>query len=310
MPGRSRSQPIAATVTRKTPSDARAVVCAIADVAFVSCSSGTATGRAAGKRGRSPRGTVIALVILVFVDAQDAATPLPGALARAAEEALGSDASVSIRTARERSADAGARRRGPRGARDCRGAESRGRTSSAPKRASTSSSTDGGPARSVHARVRRLRSRSRSADARSVSCSPRLLAPENQARLERARSCTPTSRPPPPRSRARRRRRPSRRAASRWMPPRRADFAVGGAGSGAGGAIGLRWQPGSRFGLRVGVHARFGEVGVAQAAAMDLGRGGGRRPVPHPAVGSTTVRPRAARRRAPALRVAVPPVAG
>ena len=44
--------------------------------------------QASGGRGRRAR-PVIALLILVFVDAHDAATPLPGALARAAEEALG-----------------------------------------------------------------------------------------------------------------------------------------------------------------------------------------------------------------------------
>jgi len=54
-----------------------------------------------------------------------------------------------------------------------------------------------------------------------------------------------------------------------------AGFALGGFGSGAGGAIGLRWQPGSRFGFRVGVQARFGEVGVAEATATDLGAAAG-----------------------------------
>ncbi|HEY7376432.1 MAG TPA: hypothetical protein VIF57_30010, partial [Polyangia bacterium] len=47
-------------------------------------------------------------------------------------------------------------------------------------------------------------------------------------------------------------------------------FAMGGAGSGAGGAIGLRWQPGSRIGWRVGFQGRFGDLHAAQATVTDL----------------------------------------
>src|SRR5204862_6910543 len=54
-----------------------------------------------------------------------------------------------------------------------------------------------------------------------------------------------------------------------------AGFALGGAGSGAGGTIGLRWQLGPRIGLRIGMQARFGEIGVSQAAATDLGAAAG-----------------------------------
>src|SRR4051812_37104431 len=76
----------------------RRVGAAIAEVCFrVMLVRYRDRARGRQRRSGSPR-TVIALFILVFVDAHDAATPLPGALARAAEEALGSDVSVAVRT--------------------------------------------------------------------------------------------------------------------------------------------------------------------------------------------------------------------
>ena len=252
--------------------------------------------------------TVIALVILVLVDAHDAATPLPGALARAAEEALGSDVSVSIRTVASDVATPGLVETG-RAAHATAVARITWTDEQRSEARLDVLSTDGGPARSstiAFGASDPLAERGRAIGLVLAA----LLAPENRARLERAKTAhadvapaaTVASAPPPP-----------------PPPPARhfaldaaaeAGFAVGGVGSGAGGTIGLRWQPGSRIGLRVGVQARFGEVGVAEAAATDLGASAGVVLFLVPPADRTTLRPRAARRRDPALRVAVPPVAG
>jgi hypothetical protein len=214
---------------------------------------------------------VIALVILVFVDAHDAATPLPAALARAAEEALGPEASVSIQTlAQDLPAvalvDAGRAAQATAVVRltwmDEQRSEARldivAADGSLPRN-STIAFNASDP----------LAERGRAIGLVLAA----LLAPENQARLERAKvaragvppATTAVTSPPSPQ--------PARRFA--LDAGAQGGFAVGGAGSGAGGAVGLRWQPGSRYGLRVGAHARFGEVGVAQAAAMDLAASAG-----------------------------------
>jgi hypothetical protein len=215
---------------------------------------------------------VIALLILVFVDAHDAATPLPGALARAAEQALGSGARVSIRKLDRPSPVAGltASGRAEHAAAvarivwtDERRNEARLEVAGAdggPIRASTIAFADSDP----------LAERGRALGLILAA----LVAPENQARLERAAPArevtapTPTvvaSAPPPP------------------APPRRfaldaaaeGGLALAGAGSGVGGALGLRWYAGRRLGLRAGVQARFGEVASAQAAASDVAAAAG-----------------------------------
>ena len=214
---------------------------------------------------------MIALVLLVFVDAHDAATPLPGALARAAEEALGSDVSVSIRTVASDMPtpaliEAGRAVHATAVAKITWADEQRsaGRLDVL--------SVDGGPARSstlAFSASDPLAERGRAMGLVLAA----LLAPENRARLERAKTAradvspatvvaTTPPVPPSPRHFA-------------LDAGAEAGFAVGGAGSGAGGTIGLRWQLGPRFGLRIGMQARFGEVGVAQAAATDLGGAAG-----------------------------------
>jgi hypothetical protein len=216
---------------------------------------------------------VIALLILVFVDTHDAATPLPGALARAAEEALGAGASVSIRTVDRASpvtalADAG------RASTRRRWRESPGPTNGAPRRASRSSArTAVRPARQPSPSP--TRTLSPSAVARSGLVLAALVAPEKQARLEREAAArevaalaptvvaSPPQTPPPPR------RRFALDAAALG------GFALAGAGSGVGGALGLRWYAGRRLGLRAGGQARFGEVASAQATALDLAVGAG-----------------------------------
>ena len=215
---------------------------------------------------------MIALLILVFVDAHDAATPLPGALARAAEEALGAGASVSIRTLDRPSpvtglADAGHAEHAAAVARiawtDERRSEARLEVVGAdggPIRASTIAFADSDP----------LAERGRALGLVLAA----LVAPEKLARLEREATArevaapAPTvvaSPPPPP------------------LPPRRfaldaaaeGGFALGGAGSGFGGAVGVRWYAGRRLGLRAGAQARFGEVASAQATALDLAAAAG-----------------------------------
>ena len=192
--------------------------------------------------GRAVRATVIALVILVLVDAHDAATPLPGALARAAEEALGADASVSIRTVATMWRRRRSSRRGPRGARDRRRqnhVDGRPARRSAPRRRVDRR----WPRAQLHHRVRRVRP-ARGARTRDRPRARR-AARAGESGAPRARKDCACRR------RARRHRREraagtagAGSATSRSMPRREAGFAVGGVGSGAGGTIGLRWQPG------------------------------------------------------------------
>ncbi len=217
---------------------------------------------------------MIALLILVFVDAHDAATPLPGALARAAEEALGAGASVSIRTLDRPSpvaglADAGRAEHAAAVARiiwtDERRTEARLEVVGAdggPTRASTIAFADSDP----------LAERGRALGLVLAA----LVAPEKLARLEReaaarevaAPAPTVVAPPPPPPPPPPRRRFALDAAAE-------GGFAVAGAGSGFGGALGLRWYAGRRLGLRAGVQARFGKVASAQATALDLAAAAG-----------------------------------
>lgn len=206
---------------------------------------------------------MIALVILVFVDSHDAATPLPGALARAAEEALGPDASVSIRTLPPDASassllDAGRAAHATAVARvawvDERHAEARLEivADAGPTRGSTITFDPSDP---VEERGRAI-----------GLILAALLAPEKQAQREKsARAEAPaiaaiaTAPPPPP-------------APRRFALDAAAEggLAIEGAGSGVGGAIGLRWQPRERVAIRLGIQARFGQVAIAQAAALDL----------------------------------------
>ena len=209
---------------------------------------------------------MIALLILVFVDAHDAATPLPGALARAAEEALGPAASVSIRSLPPDATtamllDAGRAAHATAVARvawvDERHAEARLEIVGA----------DGGPAR--RSTITFDASDPVAERGRAIGLIlAALLAPEKQAQREReqsARAAAPpiaavaAAPPPPP-------------APRRFALDAAAEggLAVDGDGSGVGGAIGLRWQPKERVAIRLGIQARFGQLAVAQAAAMDL----------------------------------------
>jgi hypothetical protein len=232
----------------------------------VSSSSGTATAREPGKRGTLSPHTVLALVILVFVDAHDAATPLPAALARAAEEALGSDAAVSIRTLQD---DPPAAALVETGRAEHATAVARITWTDAQRSQARLdvASTDGGPAR--NSTIAFTASDPLAERGRAIGLVlAALLAPENRARLERAKTALTVAAPPAV-------------VASVPAPPAPArhfaldaaaegGFAIGGVASRAGGTLGLRWQPGARVGLRVGAQARFGEVSVAEATATEL----------------------------------------
>jgi len=210
---------------------------------------------------------VIALIILVFVDAHDAATPLPGALARAAEEALGPESSVSVRalageTPPATLVDAGRAAHATAVARiswtDARRAEARLEVVATDglTRTSTIAFDASDP----------LAERGRALGLVLAA----LLAPEKQAH-ERERAARENPAAPPAASIG---------SASPPGPPvtpaRRlaldaavaGGFALEGAGSGVGGALGVRWHPGRRIGLRIGVGARFGEIRAAQAVTM------------------------------------------
>jgi hypothetical protein len=219
----------------------------------------------------SPRAPVLALVILVFVDAHDAATPLPGALAHAAEEALGSDVSVSIRNLASdlppaALVDAGRAAHATAVARitwtDERRLEARldvVPVGGAPPRNSTITFDASDP----------LAERGRAIGLVLAA----LLAPEKQARLESekdARAVAPpaamVARNPPPA--------PSVRQLA-LDATADAGIALTGTGSSVGGAVGLRWQPGPRIGLRFGLQGRFGEIHDAQATVTDLAAAAG-----------------------------------
>jgi hypothetical protein len=210
---------------------------------------------------------VLPFLILVFVDAHDAASPLPAALARAAEGALGQRVEVSERTlAADAPAaalvEAGRAERANFAARvswiDERRSQARLEVVAVDGDLRRSSTIAFDPSDPLPERGRAL-----------GLVLAALVAPEKQARLERearpppaavAPAVTAAIAPPAP------------------PPPRRfaldaaatGGFAIGGAGSGAGGTIGLRWHPGKRIGLRLGAQARFGQVASAQSDAVDL----------------------------------------
>ena len=209
---------------------------------------------------------MFALIILVFVDAHDAATPLPGALARSAEEALGSDFSVSIRNLEGDSpptalVDAGRAAHASAVARVTWTDERRleARLDVVP--------VEGGPTRNSIITFDASDPLAERGRAIGLVLAV-LLAPMKQARLDRERAAHPEPPPaaaiatvPPPGSSSRRLALDAAAAGG---------LAIGGAGSGLGGAIGLRWQPRPRIALRIGGQARFGEVSTAQATLTDL----------------------------------------
>jgi len=209
---------------------------------------------------------VVALVILIFVDAVDAGSPLPGAVAQAAQEALGADVTVTTRRLDAAAplaalVDKGRDDHATMIARitwmDEKRSNARLEVAATDGTFTRTSTVSFGAADPVEERGRAL-----------GLVLAALLAPEKQERLERARAAQATAppavavanAPPPPQ--------PERRLALDAAVE--GGFAVGGAGSNVGGALGLRWHPARRIALRVGGQARFGEVARAQSTATDL----------------------------------------
>ena len=209
---------------------------------------------------------MLALVILVFVDAVDAGSPLPVAVARAAEEALGPDVTVSTRrlagdsplnalvdSAREEHATIVARITWTDEKRTSARLEVAA-TDASFVRSSTVSFDAGDP---VAERGRAL-----------GLVLAALVAPEKQAHLERARTAQATAPPAVAVAASAPLPQPERRLALDAAVE--GGLPLGGAGTSVGGALGLRWNPSRRIGLRVGGQARFGEVARAQSNAVDL----------------------------------------
>jgi hypothetical protein len=209
---------------------------------------------------------VIPFIIFLFVDAQDVTTAWPAALARAAEEALGSGATVSVRSfehdtpaptliaeAQREGAAAVARVSWAGAQRSHARLEvtliENGRTLA---EGLTFEGSDplAERGRSLGLVLAALVKRQRSANAEPRAETPGPGAP-----------VATTSSPPTPTA-----------ASPRWALDAAAEaaLAASGAGSGVGGAVGLRWLASRRVGVRVGARGRFGQVGAAQGALTTL----------------------------------------
>lgn len=222
---------------------------------------------------------MVALVILVFLDVVDAATPLPAALARAAERALGSGTTVMIRSVSAEPPE--------------RDLVAAGRAAGAAAVARLSWSDS----QRLHGRLRVLVLASDRGATETLTFETSdplvergralglvlaaLLAPENS----RARDEQP---PAPPETRTRADTGPpvavavstESRAATGpnpWFLDASAEggVALGGAGSSLGGTVGLGRRSAGWFGWRIGARARFGEIGAAQASLLSAGLAAG-----------------------------------
>jgi hypothetical protein len=214
---------------------------------------------------------VLPFLILVFVDAHDAATPLPDTLARAAEEALGAQVAVSTRPLADDAPAAAL--------------VDAGRAGHAAIAAHLLWLDD----QHVHARLDVVAvdgSFSRTSTVVFDAADPlpergraiglvlaALVAPERQKLAESA----PTVRAPRATVAVAAVPTPAPTPVRRFALDAAAEcgWAIAGAGSGVGGALGLRWHPTRRLGLRVGAQGRFGEVARAQATALDLAAAAG-----------------------------------
>lgn len=218
---------------------------------------------------------MIALVILVFFDSADGATPLPGALSRAVEQALGAGTTVIIRSISGEPPE--------------RDLVTAGRAVGA---AAVARLSWGEPERlRATLQIRVLASHRGATDTLTFETSDplvergralglvlaALLAPENsRARDERG--------PAPPETRARGDTVPSGAVAMStetpaaprqgpWFLDASADggIAIGGAGSAVGGTVGVGRRVAGRLGCRIGARARFGELAEAQANLLSAG---------------------------------------
>ena len=229
---------------------------------------------------------MIALVILVFLDAGDAGTPLPETLARAAEQALGPGAKVAVRTVTgpilERELlDAGKAAAATAVARLTWVDAQRSQANleihvvAGDRRVNqtlTFEATDplGERGRTIGLVLAALLApeRGRPGDDDAGAASP----PETAAQAERPPPAV-TSSPAPAAAVAATSTAISPTHGPPWFLDAAAEggIAVGGAGSGVGGALGLGRRLTDRLDWRIGARARFGEVGRAQASILSAG---------------------------------------
>jgi len=246
---------------------------------------------------------VIALVILVFLDAADAGTPLPEALARAAEQALGPGTKVAVRgvadpLSEREMLDAGKAAAATAVARltwldaqhlratlDLHVFASTGAGAGASNRQLTQTlafeATDplGERGRAIGLVLAALLApdRGKPGDearnpappetrARADMPAPPPPNPQTSATIVAATATAPSLSSSPS---------PTRIAS--WFLDAAAEggIAVGGAGSGLGGALGLGRRMTDRLDWRIGVRARYGEVGSAQASVLSAGLAAG-----------------------------------
>jgi hypothetical protein len=206
---------------------------------------------------------MLAYIILVFVETQDMATPVPDAMARAAREALGPAATILVRpvdpgspsqalvtSGRQQGAAVVARVSWAGGSRvDARVEVTTVATGLVKAAVLTFEESDP------------LAEKGRALGLVLAA----LVRPEVAGNADQPRA------PPPPPEVVTTAAPPAQPAApARWALDVAAEgsMAFAGAGSGAGGTAGLRWLRFGRMGLRAGVRARFGQVGQAQATLM------------------------------------------
>lgn len=233
---------------------------------------------------------MIALVILVFLDAGDAGTPLPETLARAAEQALGPGAKVAVRLVAgplpERElTDAGKAAAATAVARltwiDARRSRANlevhvldGDRRLTETLTFEAADPLGERGRAIGLVLAALLApeRGRPADDARPSSPPKTSAraeapvPAEANPTATAAAVAATSNAPSPSTQS-----------PRWFLDAAAEggIAVGGAGSGWGGALGLGRRLNDRLDWRVGARARFGEVATADASILSAGLAAG-----------------------------------
>lgn len=246
---------------------------------------------------------MIALAILVFLDAADAGTPLPEALARAAEQALGPRTKVAVRgvaglLSEREMLEAGRATAATAVARltwlDAQHLRATldlhvfaGAATGAGDRQLTQTlafeATDplGERGRAVGLVLAALLAPDRGkpgddardpappdTSARADTPAPPAPNPQTSAAVVATTSSAPSLSPSPS---------PSPARTGSWSLDAAAEggIAVGGAGTGMGGALGLGRRMTDRLDWRVGVRARYGEVGAAQASVLSAGLAAG-----------------------------------
>jgi len=252
-----------------------------------------ARSRLARRTGVS-HSVVIALVILVFLEAADAGTPLPEALARAAEQALGPGAKVVVRVAPGSVPDrdlieAGKAEAATAVARltwiDARRAHANlevhflgggeRRVAETLTFEATDPLAERGRAIGLVLAALLAPDRGRPGDEARAHSPPeipiRAERPDPEVANPRAAAAAlaATSMPATPS--------PSPLVTPHWFLDAAVEggIAVGGAGSGLGGALGLGRRLTQRLDWRIGARARFGDVGPALSSVMSMGLSGG-----------------------------------